>query len=513
MKKILLPYLFLFKGFRDSFEVLGQIVYKFMTSKLGLLKVAILGTLLLMVLYISFNFVDLFIASQDAGTLTEASQLMFESILLVGTYNGGLTVLSGILWGGLIASITLPIVSNSLLSSYNRSTMVSIKNNDVYKITDSIILQYVSILTIVQLFVLIIFFNVLKYTYQLDNTVYLMAFTIWLFFGLVSNLLSWVMDYILRKYGAIVKFTFVGLEAALLGYVFFLLPNVAENFFGVAPIIVDALQDNNTKILFLVASLLFGFVLMGLIMYFGLVTINTTAPFISTKKAKEHRFTKSTMWLMVKVLMRNGNVKSPIIIMFFVILTSIVMSGDSPTLFAFIFALPMVITMSSMINMYGIAGSGNSWLFSVTKYSTKSLAFFALYNLMVSTILVGLLSLSAYALGIIPAFDSTRFFLSSMIAALIMTVFASWYSYNRPNKYDVHVRGENILPPSKSLVVLCSLIIIGGLPGIYAFAFLNIYFLTGALLVTALGSLLALILFSKNVAKNYKMNDIISATA
>jgi uncharacterized membrane protein len=99
-----------------------------------------------------------------------------------------------------------------------------------------------------------------------------------------------------------------------------------------------------------------------------------------------------------------------------------------------------------------------------------------------------------------------------MMAAVIMSALASAYAAFQPNKYDVHIRGENILPPSKSLLTLVGLIIIGGLPAIYAFGFTNLTVLTIVTLISLIAMVVSISLISRRLKAGLVVNEIIAKT-
>jgi hypothetical protein len=511
MAKVFKLYSMFFSGLRDTTEVLGQVIFKFLSGKLGWLKALIILSIFSLMLGISFYMVRLYILSQGSLGKNTFSDTIFNSIFNVATINGGLNVISVILWGGTIAAATLPVVSNSILTIYNRSSMVSVKNNDLHKITDSIVLQYTSILTIVQLFMLTIFLSVLKYTYSLSPLIYLIGIAVWLVFGLVTVLLAWVTDYILRKHGGTAKALFVGAELGILAALFFLAPNANTDFFGLASLILSSFSSEPSMLILLAGFVFVCIVLIGLIMFFGILTINTTAPFVSNKKLREKRFVSS--WLLtLRILFRNGNIRSPIIIMVFVIIGSLVISSNTPTLFGFIFALPMVITMAWMVNIYGITGNGNGWLFSLQGFTRKGIRFFGIINVIIISFTMMIVSAVAMYMGILEFKDTLRFFFSSIIAGIIMTLLAASYSIYKPIKYDVHIRGENILPPSRSLTVLALFMTLGGAPSMYGFAYLNVLVLGGTLLIALIVMPIVLSYLNTKVTEGFRVNDIIAAT-
>jgi hypothetical protein len=500
-----------FSGIRDTSEILGQIVYKFAKSKLGWLKLSVISFILLFLISTSFNIVEIGIRSQESDSNSDFGNTILRTMFALGNENGGVQLLSTILWAATIAAFALPLVSNSILTSYNRSSMVSVKNNDLHKITDSMALQYTSVLTIAQLLGLIMFFSVLKFTYSLGNHIYVIAFLIWIVSALITVLLAWVLDYILRKYGSLFKFGFVILEGLTIVYLFFLMPQLSSDFFGLASLMVESFNNTAIFITLSIALASVGAISIAGIMYFGLLTINTTAPFVVNKKIKEKKFLPS--WIItLRILFRSGNVKSPILIMFLVILASIVISGDSPTIFAFIFALPMVITMAWLVNVYGITGGGNGWLFSMRSFTISSIKFFAALNISMIAVSMLAITLTAYFLDVLSFDSSVRFFMGSLTAGSIMTALASLYAIYNPIKYDVHIRGENILPPSKSLIVLGTLMIVGGVPSIYAFAFLDSIYMLALLVLILLASLIVVSIVNKTLAKGFRVNDIISST-
>lgn len=506
-------YRMLLEGFKDSSEILGQIIKKFLSSKGGILKAGLLIAAISSLFVISFRFIDVFIDARDSEQLTDISREIFNIILGFAVANEGLDALTIILWGNLIAALTLPLVSNSILSSYNRSSMVSIKRNDVYKITDSIILQYTSVLTLVQLIIMLVLFSILRYTYVLPQSIYAYVFGLWLLFGLLTVFLAWVLDFILRMYGPMMKFLFVVLQFLVALYIFFLLPHISGNFFGLSTFLLESFRNEYTILPFALASLGIAAILLYGIGFFGLKTLNETVPYIKPDKNRALGYHKSTIFLTLKILFRNGNVRSPILLMQGIIIGTLLITNSPLSLASFVFAIPMVVTLATFINIYGILGSGNSWLFSLEDFKRKSIIFFGSINLLVTLASMGIVVTMGYVLNILALTSSIRFLLVSMLSASIMTIVASLYAVMQPNKYDVHIRGENILPPSRSLFVLLLLILIGGIPALLAFSALSTTIIAILFLTSLMLCYTVLYFVNRYLAQGLNANRIISQTA
>lgn len=499
-----------FNSFRQSSNIIGQSLKHFGSGLAGKIKIIVILLIVSVLFYSSFNIIKLIQDSVNNPNAQNNIDLMTEMLNNFVIADGS-TVLTVLLWFAFMSGLTLPVVSNSILSPYSRSSMNGLKINDMHQVTDSLILQFVSILVMAQLFVSLSAFSILRYTYDLSLSIYLLPLGLWLFSGFSTVMLAWLLEYTLRRFGSYFKYFFISAIALILVFSFILFPNLGFNFFGLSNIIISIYDSTMAHVIFFVLVLIAMAIISIITMAIGLKALNNYKPEKSKKNFKAHGYT-DYFSLINRIILRTPNIRSPILMILLVLSVSIISTGNSPTLFAFIFALPMVVTMAGLINIYGVLGGGNSWLFSMPKYTNNHLSYFAYYNFILITFLNIVLILPMIFFGIIDFDLAIRFFLTSELVAVIMSIIAVIFAYYKPNKYDVHVRGENILPPSKALVMLVVLIAGGGIPGLVFFVIMPTQFII--LAVASLYVILMAISYTmgRGVGYSGRLEKIISST-
>ena len=468
----------------------------------------------LMIIIISFN-IPTFIAIAIGQNTDVGNTSIFEVFLDVVNTDKGRAVLSYYLLGVFVFTLFTPVASNSLLSIYNKTSMVSIKKNDVHKVTDSIVLQLASVTNLLVFFSTIIICSVYSYSYGYDLKIYFIGFMVWAVGLALTGFNGWSIELVLRKWGIWAKVALIAFWCILVGVVYFTL------YTGSLPIysLVDLLIDSFTSIQTFMLTLLALIAITGAIVYttfrMGIYTINETAPFVSdrVKKVNKNK-TSNQIILAFKILWRSGNVRSPVLMMSIVSICTITFFAHSrETIVGIILAAPMVITMSAAVNFFGIVGSGNAWIFTLPNFSNKIIKSIFFYNVLISFTVNLVAVLPATIMGYITYQLAVSFMICSVTSILIMSVIALRFSILKPSKYDVHIRGENILSPSKSLTVLLTIISLGGIPVALVFFYLNILLQFFIMITILILSVILINRYSKMLNHGYTINNIISETS
>ena len=501
-------------GFKDSFEIIGHAISVALKNTSGRIKIFTMLFFVLMIIILSFNIPTLLTIAIGQNT-DVGNTNVFEVFLDVVNTDNGKAVLSYYILGVFVFTLFTPVASNSLLSIYNKTSMVSIKKNDVHKVTDSIILQLISITNLLVFFSTIVICSVYSYSYGYDVRIYLVGFMIWAVGLSLTGFNGWSIELALRKWGPYAKFTLIALWAVLVVAIYF------TSYTGSMPIyfVVDAILNSFTNLESTVIALLFLATLSFAIIYatfkMGIYTINNTAPFVSDKVKKVNKNKVSNqLALSLRVLWRSGNIRSPIIMMTIVSLGTVTFVAHSrETIVGIILAAPMVVTMSAAVNFFGIIGSGNSWIFTIPNFSRKIVESIFYYNILISFMVNLLAVIPATLLGYLPYELSVSFMICSVTSIIIITLIGIRFSILKPSKYDVHIRGENILSPSKSLTVLLTIISLGGIPVALLFFYTGIIIQFIVMVMVGILSLFLVRRYTKMLNNGYVINNIISQTS
>ena len=501
-------------GMKDAFEIIGNALVVGLKTTSGRIK--IFGTLffLLLVIYASFNLpkaLTLAIGlNNDIGDMN-----VFEFFLASVLLDNGRVVLSYYIFAVVIFTLFTPIASNSLLSVYNKTSMVSIKNNDVHKVTETIVLQLVSVTNLLVFFGTISLSAIYSYVYDYDVKIFIILLLVWILGTSSTGFNRWLVEFVLRRYGAYAKAGLIAVWLVSAGLFFLLFFTGDMLIYGVTDFFIQAFSSIETFIILAMLLAILAFGITYATFRLGLYTINFTAPFVSDKVKKRNLYKFfSQQALVFKILWRNGNGRSPVLLMSVVSLSSLTfIAHDKGTMVGFILAAPMVITMSAAVNFFGIIGSGNAWILSVGGFSSRIVQAVFFYNILLS-FTVNLIAITpAFIFGYINYNDAISFMVCTVITVIVATLLGLYYTIFKPSKYDVHIRGENILSPSKSLAVLFSIIMLGGIPASALFIYSNIFVQFVIMLVVIIVGILVEKMYTKKLNSSYYINNIISSTS
>lgn len=503
-----------FSGFKDAFEIIGNALVVGLKTSSGRIK--IFGTFIFVMAFIYAAFslpktLTLAIGlNNDIGNMN-----VFEVLLSSVLIDNGRAVFSYYILAVIVFTLFTPIASNSLLSVYNKTSMVGIKNNDTHKVAETIILQLVSVTNLLVFFSTIALSSIYSYIYSYDIRVFIICLLVWLVGTSLTGFNGWTVEFMLRKYGPYAKaFLVAGWVISIsLFYVLFFTGNMF--IYGITDLFLRAFSSIETFVILAMLLIFLGISLTYATFRLGLYTINFTAPYISDKVKKKNKYHYLSQPVLVfKILWRNGNVRAPVLLMSVVSLGSLTFVAHEPgTMVGFLLAAPMVITMSAAVNFFGIIGSGNAWIFSVGGFSNKIIQSIFFYNILLG-FMVNLVAITpAVIMGNINYNIAVSFMICTVITVVIATVIGLYYTIFKASKYDVHIRGENILSPSKSLAVLLAIIALGGIPASALFVYSNLIIQFVSMIIVIIVGLFIEKLYTRKLNEKYQVNNIISSTS
>lgn len=473
----------LLSGFKDSTSILALkwnsikslklkaiIIVAFIIFATLLFAMANIGSLLLTVVNI------------DVGTNNETIT-NFMNQYLQSFASGQLSVyVSGVFGATVMTILVLPFSGYSLGGIVPTRDMAIIKANNNYRLSDSIFIQFVSALSILQLISLTVLSSLLSIEAGTGPAV-LFAWATWVTIVVMTVAFMWIIEYFNRKYGKKVKIIMVGSVLLTIGLAVLIDPFHGTTFFGLSPIYVDILQNIYS---YPVAQIIVSYgVLAALMVVFASVVnfVGTRALMLpepmnmSSKKVNikfaAKKYNKITLLQLVfLIVFRYKIIWRPILVttVFSAILLVVLgTNGIQGTLSSVMIIVPLVICLSFGINMFGILGSSNIWLASTPRWRET-----ILYKLMlVQLITIG----GAYTIIISAGMLSQKLSIHDVFislpglisTSLIMIVYSVSKSLKAPVKYTASSRGDAILPPMTLLGYMVKFMLLGGLIGTISF--------------------------------------------
>lgn len=399
--------------------------------------------------------------------------LLYLNIFLA---NNASAAMGGILWA-LVASILLiPLVGYSFASLVPEGDLASIKITDNHKIADSIFLQFVSAISFVQVITLTVLTSVLTIGMSNPGLGIVTSWLLWTVSVFATVLSAWFFELLLRKYGfkaKIISLSVIGLT--VLG-LYLLFPDDIGGFFGVGETYTVLLQslslDNGSTLLLIFLAFLVVSGLLGLLISF--VASKTLQIPEKPKKKDRSRVILARLGLIEKntissieqflanMVIRQSNIWKPLLLStVFAVVMSVVFFNFYDIFVTIAALIPIMISLVWSINVFGVLGSGTTWLVSLPQAKRKLLS--SIVKL--QYIIIGLITVLIVALVLFvhspPAPVFINFIMATIAASLVVTQFALEKSVKSPHRYRVHIRGESVLPPNKAFSYMIKLFFYG----------------------------------------------------
>lgn len=368
----------------------------------------------------------------------------------------------------LLGSIILVPFSGYVIHGLiSHSEMVIVKNNDNYKIGDSLMFQIVSSFTLVQLLGLTVVSQLLTFDSEHSGYATVFVWSIWLLMTLVTSFFSWIVEYVARRYGRKMRMAFLSFFVFSLAALLIFDPEHGTTLFGAASTIFAFLQQLATgDLLLLVSSLV---IVAGVCVGFiYLLTVGASETLklpepIAVSKVNEKQIRNlstaplSPFVLLFKLLFRYSAITKPVItaLAFSVIL--VVLLGGSGGLSTVMIILPMAVAISFGANIFGLVSGSMNWLLTIEGWRKK--VFHA------ATLLIALWVIAIYAvvLGVgylttsVSVEDISAMLPSFIVTTVTTTVLSVWLSAKYPLPFSGKTRENLVSSPIRLIAYVGAL--------------------------------------------------------
>ena len=378
--------------------------------------------------------------------------------------SGDLDTFVAISVGVLLGSIVFVPFSGYIIHGVvSNSELTTLKNGDYYRIGDSIIFQFISSFTFIQLVGLTLISELLTIDTPNPGLVTIFVWVAWIALTLLTALLAWAVEYISRRFGTKIKLSFLALIILGFGIIIFLDPNKATTLFGSAPYIFSYLQTIAQGNLWIFAQAIIASLI---VVALALVAIGKVASkalelpeLPSIKRERKNKKVRNVVHptkfgfitLLLNLLFRYPTVFRPIFtsVLFSTIIV-LVLDGSQSILTTLI-VLPLAVGIAFGANMFGLFGNANNWLLSIPKFREHIVKIFAA----VLAIMIGGIYVLVYGLAFLAgrlSFDDVITALPSMVSVTFTVVVLSvFFSVKNPLPFSAKTR-ENIV--SSPLVLI-----------------------------------------------------------
>lgn len=382
----------------------------------------------------------------------------------------------GVLWAVVASILIIPLVGYSFSSVIPEGDLASIKITDNHKIADSIFLQFVSTISFVQVMVLTCLSSIFTIGSATPGLGIVFSWIIWVVAVLITVLAAWCFEYLHRKFGLISKIVIFVILAGVAGGLYLLFPEPFAGFFGVGEAYTLFIQEMSfTNIVpFLIAVAIAGIVAVAVLYGISFVASNTLKRAERPKKRNTNKVLIARLGLenknkvssltqfLANMILRQNNIWKPLgLSSIFAISMAISFYAFYDVLLTVSTLIPIMISLVWAINVFGIIGSGTTWLVSLPGGKRKILSSVT----KIQYIIIAAISFITVGLVFTIYRSDLNVFISFLLAttmtSAVITQFALKKAVYSPFRYRVHIRGESVLPPNKAFSYMIQLFIIG----------------------------------------------------
>lgn len=467
----------LIRGANDTLDILA---FKWrstrsVSSKIWLAVVFLFAIIFLLVSALSGSALRLVLTTPTNGNgrQVQESLILWVDIFLA---NNASVAVGGVLWALLGSILIIPLVGYSFSSMIPEGDLASIKVTDNHKITDSIMLQFVSTIAFVQLIVVTVTTSIVTIGAPVPGLGIVISWGIWVLAVLLTVLSAWAFDWLFRKFGLKSKLlVFAGVLIAV-GSLYLFFPEEFINMFGAGEaytVFVQTISFNNLLPFWIAA----GCVLLAILTALYLVSFVASSTLKVSERPKKKTLNKvfiaklglaeknkieSLTQFLGNMVLRQNNIWKPIALSSgFAIVMALVFIQFYDVLLTVATLIPIMINLVWTINIFGIIGSGTTWLVSLPQGkqlllgSVAKIQYFIVFTIAIITI--GLVTV-VYQTGINSFFS---FILAVFTCSVVITQISLRKAVYSPFRYRVHIRGESVLPPNKAFSYMIQLFIVG----------------------------------------------------
>ena len=386
------------------------------------------------------------------------------------------TAMGGILWALVASVLLIPLVGYSFASILPEGDLASIKITDAHKIADSLFLQFVSSISFIQVLTLTALTSILTIDSVNPGIGIVVSWLLWTLSVMATVLSAWFFEFLLRKYGIRAKIIALGLIGITASSLYLLFPNDIAGFFGLGQKYASLIQGLTLSNIFPILGVLLVFlalvVLLGsLISYVASSTLKIPEKTKKTDRSKiflariglaDKNKVENMSQFFANMIIRQSNIWKPLLLStVFAVVMAVVFFAFYEVLFTVSTLIPIMIALVWSINIFGILGSGTTWLVSLPGAKMQLLGSVVKVQYVIITIIT-LLITALILVFYSPSFNVFGdFLLATVVSSIVLTQFAIERSVRSPHRYRVHIRGESVLPPNKAFSYMAQLFFLG----------------------------------------------------
>jgi hypothetical protein len=382
----------------------------------------------------------------------------------------------GIIWALLASIVLIPLVGYSFTSIVPEGDLASIKITSNHKISDSILLQFVSSISFIQIIALTALSSILTIGSDRPGLAIVTGWGLWVVSVLLTVLAAWAFELLHRKFGIKAKLVSFAAFAGTAGILYLSFPKDFAGMFGVGEAYTSFIQGLRIEDFGAIASVIGIFVICFVAISY-LISITAARTLELPERVKKKDMSKVLLarlglsernkisgisQFLANMIFRQNNIWKPLLLSIsFAIIMAVIFFAFYQVLFTVSTLIPIMISLVWSVNIFGILGSGTTWLVSLPQGKKKILGSIALIQYIIITMIVFVIMGLLLVIYQPPLNIFIEFLLATTGASIVITQFSLNKAVNFPYRYRVHIRGESILPPNKAFSYMAKLFMIG----------------------------------------------------
>ena len=380
--------------------------------------------------------------------------------------------------GGAVAvAFFAPLTGTSTLSLATADDVLGVRPTRRHRFWDSLLINAFSGIGLLQFITL----TAVTSLVTLDgNRFWAFVFTwlLWFVLVCVNTVMGFGLEFFQRKWGKKQKIIIGSTLLAFMGVAVLLDDQRGTDLFGLAKYYNQALRLSVETFQWLsVYLVVITFAVIVVLIFMGRAVAESalSLPERSSQKGSVHkskRFGKSffmiSSYTLLRVIARTKEARKPLITITVLGLpVALFAQLDETLVTAFTMTIPLALSLSWGVNVFGLLGQGMYWIASQPKMMKYIPRLSFLFQILLSFLLLGVFWFAAFASDNLPSGSTQILIVSSLVNSVGAATVSSALSIFHPVRAPLKNKGDALVPPLTGLFYLLMIVIIGCFPGIF----------------------------------------------
>jgi hypothetical protein len=382
------------------------------------------------------------------------------------------------LGGALAAAIFAPFTGSSTLTLAPVEDLQGLRLSRLHRFFDSFLINCISGIGILQLAALTAITSVLSLD-GFRGPALIVTWMVWIFIIALTTTIGWILEWSLRRWGKAARWRAAFFLLAGIGVALALDPYRGRTLFGIGDLYASMMKSagSGTLVGFVVPMLIMIAIIL-VTMFLGLLAtreaLNLPAPVLQRVKERKYKKFKNnpediTTKIVLNSVWRTPEARRPILSVVAIGIPALMIVSLSENIEAAIMlAVPLAVSLSCGVNVFGILGGGMSWLGTQPRIVKIIPSIAGALQVLTTLFLVVILWTASFISGNTDPETGARLLVGGIVAATLSTIISLDLSIRHPIRARLSGRGDALIPPLAALNYLVRLLIFACLPAALA---------------------------------------------